>query len=405
MHHKFKLIDDAKQDVPLSELYMHHWLIGDIQFPFPVKLGILGFPVFGPCEGSLFFGGGAEMRGMDTNYPDGYGMTRIGASGVCYANIHMLRTQDLKTSWNGLNDPKGDWGAAAKNCNECGWAPGRSLFCPKALDGTFACCFPGARCPVNNPEDHSRKTYHLTYELKYTRDLTKLKHMNLAFSGLRNIMTLTEWNVGPFEKPSGILPGLPALPLEGKQSCNATVCTNSNYWTVGERMGGKFNFCPGKMMWSYMHLHTGAISSTMKIDGVPYCQTTPVYGTDANNTPGNEKGFVVKFDPCVDSKKKGNAIHLKKGQRIDLDAVYDVDPQSTRSKPFPGGKHGGVMALFFAMIDCDDGAKAEEFVCREKQCVLVPSKGEYRGHNSRSRCEAACPNQLGNVTAVAPINV
>jgi len=245
--------------------------------------------------------------------------------------------------------------------------------------------------------------------VQWTRDMTTLKHMTIAFSDMRNVLTLTEWNVAPFAKASGLIPGSPALPGEGKQTCNATVCTNSNYWTVGESIGKTMNFCPGKMLWSYMHMHTGAISSTMKIDGVPHCQTTPVMGTDPNNTPGNEKGFAVKFIPCVDTKKdtdyKGNAVHLKKGQRIDLDTVYDVDPQSTRSLPFPGGKHGGVMGLYFAMMDCDAGLSSEEFVCRENQCVLVPSRGKYRGPNSRSRCEEECPKQSGNAAAIAPIHV
>jgi len=397
----FRLVNDDGSDVPLSEVYMHHWLIGDIQFPFPAKVE----GVFGPCEGNLFFGAGAEMRGMDYNYPDGFGMKRIGASGRCYANIHMLRTEDLKTSWKGLNDPNGSLGAAMKNCHECGYAPGRSFMCHEPLDGTFACCFSDSRCPVNNPHDHSTKSYHLKYQVQWTRDMTKLKHMTIAFSDMRNVATLTEWNVAPFAKPSGLIPGSHALPMEGNQTCNATVCTNSNYWIVGERGGQKLNFCPGKMLWSYMHMHTGAISSTMKIDGVPHCQTTPVMGTDPNNTPGNEKGFAVKFNPCVDTENKGNAIHLKKGQRIDLDTVYDVDPQSTRSEPFPGGKHGGVMGLFFARMDCDAGKSAEEFVCRENQCVLVPSRGRYTGHNSRSRCEKECPKQSGNATVVAPINV
>jgi hypothetical protein len=401
MKAKFRFVHDDGSDVPLNEVYLHHWLIGDIQFPFPAKT-----LAFGPCEGSLFFGAGAEMRGMDYSFPDGFGMKRIGASGQCFANIHVMRTEDLKTSWRGLNDPKGNLGAAMKNCHECGYAPGRSFMCHEPLDGTFACCFSDSRCPVNNPHDHSTKTYHLKYEVQWTRDVTKLKHITTAFTDMRNVLTLTEWNVAPFAKASGLIPGTPALPLSGKQTCNATVCTNSNHWIVGEGIGKQFNFCPGKMLWSYMHMHTGAISSTMKVDGVPICQTTPVYGTDPNNTPGNEKGFAVKFNPCIDNDNRGDGIHLKKGQRIDLDTVHDVDPQSTRSEPFPGGKHGGVMGLFFARMDCDAGESAEEFVCRESQCVLVPSRGEYRGHNSRSRCEKACTNkQSSNTTAIGYINV
>lgn len=106
--------------------------------------------------------------------------------------------------------------------------------------------------------------------------------------------------------------------------------------------------------------------------------------------PGNEKGYVVSFKPCVDNQTKGNGVHLKKGQRIDVDAVYDVDPISTRSAPLPSGKHGGVMALFYYYMDCDPGSTEEEFVCRNKQCILVPARGTYSGKNSRAKCEEQC---------------
>jgi hypothetical protein len=376
----FKIIDDLTNasDVPLSEVYMHHWLIGAaIVFP--------NADLLGPCEGSLFYGAGAELRGMSYAYPEGYGMKRIDASGECSANLHLLRTQDLNTSWDGLNDPKGNKYAAVKNCVECGYAPGRASECKPINDGTFGCCFSDSRCPVNNPKDISTKTYHLQYEVQWTRDLTKLKHLTTGFVDIRNILTITEWNVAPNMK-SHPHPFIPS----GNQKCNATVCVDSNYWIVGERAGAGAHLCPGRMLWSYTHMHTGAISSTMRIDGVPHCQTLPVYGTDPKNPPGNEKGYVVSFKPCVDNQTKGNGVHLKKGQRIDVDAVYDVDPISTRSAPLPSGKHGGVMALFYYYMDCDPGSTEEEFVCRNKQCILVPARGTYSGKNSRAKCEEQC---------------
>lgn len=49
---------------------------------------------------------------------------------------------------------------------------------------------------------------------------------------------------------------------------------------------------------------------------------------------------------------KQNPIYLKKGDVVRVDALYDVDPASTATLPIPGGKHGGVMGLFFFMSDC-----------------------------------------------------
>jgi hypothetical protein len=54
-----------------------------------------------PCEGNLFFGAGAEMRGMPTKFPVGYGLKRINAKGYCGGNLHFIRTEDLKSNWKG----------------------------------------------------------------------------------------------------------------------------------------------------------------------------------------------------------------------------------------------------------------------------------------------------------------
>lgn len=44
--------------------------------------------------------------------------------------------------------------------------------------------------------------------------------------------------------------------------------------------------CPGTMKWSYTHQHTGAINSTLVVNGEDYCTSVAVYGTDPNNAPG-----------------------------------------------------------------------------------------------------------------------
>ena len=68
----------------------------------------------GRAMAERFAGAGAEMRGMPTVYPDGYGLRRFNAKGWCGGNLHFIRTDDLATNWTGLNDPKGDHGAAVK---------------------------------------------------------------------------------------------------------------------------------------------------------------------------------------------------------------------------------------------------------------------------------------------------
>merc|ERR1712151_312178 len=106
---------------------------------------------------------------------------------------------------------------------------------------------------------------------------------------------------------------------------------------VGQQKGFEDGICSGIMGWSYLHQHTGAISGTMFINGKQYCQSLPIVGTDPGNSPGNEKGFVVKFTECVDNRTLGNAVRLNKGDILTVTGLYDVDPESTRNLPLKGG--------------------------------------------------------------------
>merc|ERR1712151_754887 len=109
-------------------------------------------------------------------------MRRIGATGKCGGNLHFIRTDGLKTQWKGMNDPSQfpedmQYGAVVKNCIECGYAPNRAFgICTEAMDGFFSCCFTASRCPaVGEPLVRSKKSYHLTYEIKWTKDIHALK--------------------------------------------------------------------------------------------------------------------------------------------------------------------------------------------------------------------------------------
>jgi len=52
-------------------------------------------------------------------------------------------------------------------------------------------------------------------------------------------------------------------------------------------------------------------------------------------------GFLVRMSECVNEHKLGNKVRLNKGDVVTIEALYDVDPLSTRYAPFAGGKHGG----------------------------------------------------------------
>jgi len=359
--------DDGKTEVSLGEVYLHHWLMGSNLNPDPLEY----------CEDDYYWGYGAEMRGMDYTVPDGYAMKRVGASGHCGLNMHFIRVEDLALEWKGFNNPNGSWGAAVKNCAECGWAPHRAIECQEPLDGTFACCFTMSRCPHNGKVKGAR-SYHLQYDIEYTEDMATLKPLRgvvLDVSG-----GAIEWNIHANMRP------------RDNTKCDDTTCVTRDTWTVGNQIGFGMGICSGTMLWGYTHMHLGAINSTFYINGKPHCHSFPVVGTDASNPPGNEKGFAVKYTDCVSKDLLQNEVYLAKGDKFLIEAFYDVDKESTRNLPLPGGKHGGVMDLGFAMMECDPGTFGEIYVCRQSACVPT-----FRGHKGTSShyktigdCEAAC---------------
>merc|ERR1711964_424071 len=122
-----------------------------------------------------------------------------------------------------------------------------------------------------------------------TEDLTAIKPMRQGVFDISG--GAVEWNVAP---------GL--TNKDRNQVCTDKVCTITNTYTVGTK-GKQFddnNICSGNMLWSYLHQHNGAISGTMSVNGKLHCTSTPKVGTDASNPIGNEKGYTVGFDVCVD---------------------------------------------------------------------------------------------------------
>merc|ERR1711990_337711 len=91
------------------------------------------------------------------------------------------------------------------------------------------------------------------------------------------------------------------------QHCNETVCEMSNSYIVGDGSNFGFGLCSGEMFWSYMHMHAGMIGAMMEVNGEVQCASNPQIGTDLAMRPGNEKGFLVGIDECVDFNKDGKS--------------------------------------------------------------------------------------------------
>jgi len=381
-----------KEPVPLTEMYNHHWLIGG---DAPLDL----------CEDDYFFGGGAEYRTMDYKFPDGYGQARVASKGNCGGNFHFINTEDLLLHWEGFNNPDGNHGAAIKLCAECGYEPSRADgLCNRWGDGSFLCCFTESRCRVNSPHDEKKKEYRMKGTFTYKRDFSGMKTAQLQLFDLggnarsengQMLDQAAEWNVDANLNNEGV-----------HSRCNETVCTMVESIIVGDGSRFGYGLCAGEVLWSYTHVHGGTLGGKIEVNGVEVCYMHPRIGTDPNNTPGNEQGFLVGVEMCVDYRATGKKLRLNKGDNVTATAYYDVDPKSTKYYPAPGGKHGGIMALHFAVVACDEGTWGEVYVQRNNTCIGTPrSKSDRVGtfYNDRASCEAQTDPQTPTVPRIAPL--
>ena len=222
------------------------------------------------------------MRRMTYDVPKGYGAKRIGARGYCGVNSHFIRTDELADHWDGRNDPKGNHGAAIKNCIECGYAPHRAPECLRPLDGTFACWFTGSRCPVNHPKNNTMKEYRLSYNMSWTRVVSSkfVKNVN----GL--VLDVTG---GAIEINIKAKMNNPLL----NTRCGNKVCDTIKTWTVDHSAGVGSGICPGTLLYGDLHQHVGASNGSLFTNDKSHCASLPTVGTDPNNAPGKEKGVVV----------------------------------------------------------------------------------------------------------------
>jgi hypothetical protein len=236
----------------------------------------------------------------------------------------------------------------------------------------------------------------------YKRDFTGYKFGQLNLFDLggnarsdhgQMLDQFAEWNVAANLNNNGL-----------HSHCNGTVCTMTESITVNDGSRFGYGICPGEMVWSYTHMHAGAIHGLVHVNGKEVCQVLPRIGVDPNNSIGNEQGYLVGLTECVNLHATGQSLRLNKGDVITATASYDVDEASTSYFPAPGGKHGGIMALFFSVIVCDAGTWSEIYVRRNDTCVGTPrSKSDKVGtfFNTLASCEAQTDPQAPTVAQLA----
>jgi hypothetical protein len=345
---------------PTSEMYGHHWLLYDqVGTGSGDNLGCGGSGTFV----SNIFGAGAELRGVNYDYPNGYGYFSSEGESFFSANLHFINTIDLSAQhFQGEANPDG---SALKACIECNWSPGNTgIACKKNSRGNFGCCIDGGRCLTNNMKNRTKTTYYLSYDVYWSTDLSAIKP---ARTGVIDTFGC------------GSLGNIEANKASKDHTCNDKICTGDITREID---------IDGTLIWAYGHQHVGAINASLYHNGKYICTSVPHYGTDPANPVGNEKGYTTGFDLCLQGDGASGAtaktLKVQKGDKLRVTSLYNVEKVDARILPMPAdGYHGGVMGLFYFRI-ATDGEAVDSYKCQDAKCVLAG------GGVPLATCQAAC---------------
>lgn len=312
-----QIVDAQGSPVPLSEVYLHHWLIFD------------GFGNAGVCGGYLGykFGVGAESRNTDTTFPDGYAMITSGKE-RWGANIHVLRTD-------GVPD--------VKSCIECHCEGG---------GGNFGCCPDGSFCDTTKGIDHAPREYFLEYTIEYSTDTSAYTAIDITVLDVSQCQI--EYNV---------------------PQCSAPPCVSSLAYQTVVPADIDVVFMIG-----HLHIGGINLTVTADLpDGTTamLCNSEPRYGTGSE--AGNEKGYVVEMDGCSwGGKSASDNDHDVDGGDDDVDrdgdaadgAAKRASPRSSAPLRLPAGSkinyvanynndpyHDAVMGLVYVASIAPNGGK------------------------------------------------
>ena len=313
------MVDDQKQQVPLSRVYTHHWIM--VQHSHKNEL----------CRNGLnyVFGIGAESRNSPVEFPAGYGYTVSSAKDNQFGgNIHILRTEHLAEDAVGMV-PVGQGGAAgaAKQCNECYYALGKGKECTLEQNGTFFCCgdncYDGScRCPTKAGTPMVPVNFYLQYTVQYTRDVFKIAPVSVGVITTPDCKTYYTVLRDDIEK----------------ESLSATTFSVPADMEIFLAIG---------------HQHTGAINVSLSLNGKLFCTSYPTYGN--GTAAGNEANHLVSMSTCYRYDPSGPAppLAVKKGDRISVSGYYYVGSDDPRLGADLSGTHLNVMTYMYLGFNMD----------------------------------------------------
>eukprot|EP00271_Cylindrocystis_brebissonii_P017077 TRINITY_DN4290_c0_g1_i1.p1 TRINITY_DN4290_c0_g1~~TRINITY_DN4290_c0_g1_i1.p1 ORF type:complete len:516 (+),score=84.10 TRINITY_DN4290_c0_g1_i1:240-1787(+) len=349
-----ELVDAEGESIPLSELYLHHWLAFSVLVPDKkpsaddqsgdarvleeerswVKAAD-GSSIFSPTalashlNGQLLgngevigsdtpcnfeasragWGVGAETRRTHPEYPPPYGVevgnpkkTPEGQKALLFSQIHAIDTRGAVN---------------AKACIECRCdvfnatktETGDAL--PEGYIGGLRCCYEGVKCQMKEGFKAPKRTIHLKYTIKYSLFDACVVPVRIFFLDVTDCKV--EYNV-------------PSCDSEGSLAGCVDTRTKSYIFPYS-----------GRLIYAAGHQHVGAtgIKAVGEKSGL-LCDSSPIYGRGTE--AGDEAGYVTGMGTCSMS----SGVTVTKGEKVTVTATYSRL-----------GGHTGVMSIFNLVLAVD----------------------------------------------------
>ncbi|KAJ7563034.1 hypothetical protein O6H91_03G094000 [Diphasiastrum complanatum] len=319
-----EVVDEQGVPVPLSEVYLHHWVVLNRYVKqnhtqkflaqdyskyrsVPSKLGGND----GVCPDHTldqFFGLGSETRHTNTSIPYPYGIVvgdpnKIpdGYEELWVLNIHAIDTR-------GVEDRQGCTECRCDLYNVTATKNGKPL---KNYQGGLRCCTDGSQCSLSQGIPAARKKLFLQYTVEWVEWDESVVPLKVY------IFDVTDTGDGckiEYDIPSSL--GLPSDSIDIRET--RVVSPPS-----------------GQVIYGVAHQHSGGKGATLYgEDGREICTSLPLYGSGAN--AGDEVGYIVGMTSCY---PKPGSVNINDKELLRLQSNYSTQQG-----------HTGVMGLFYLLV-------------------------------------------------------
>ncbi|EFJ15749.1 hypothetical protein SELMODRAFT_118200 [Selaginella moellendorffii] len=328
-----EIVDELGNPVPLTELYLHHWVL--VRGGFHDRLGSPSAIITGNdgiCQHNVhsqFWGLGAETRHTSYFVPGSYAIG-IGNPPEGYEELFVLNLHAI--DGRGTYDPQ--------LCHECRCSlynvtteiSGQPL--KEGYKGGLRCCYEGTKCAVKPGFQAPKRVFYMQYTVEwvewdecvlpvrvYLFDITDSRKRDPVDP---QVGCQTEYDV-------------PACDPSSNPDC---IYQLENHLVIPKG---------GSIIYGVAHQHAAGMGMSMHgEDGRHLCSSIPLYGN--GSAPGNEDGYVVGMSTCI---PEPGTLMVASGEKLHFSSSYSSAQE-----------HTGVMAIFYLMVSDNDTVSLGEIKVR-----------------------------------------